>query len=994
MFQISDGMRSLVFSIFFFPGLLFSQNLREDWRHSLGSSATLHAVLEATNGYIVSVGETTSKTAGGTDGLLLLTDHSTGQVVAELRFGGPKDDVLYAVAQTHDGRFLLAGASESGSKGGRDAWLVLVDERGRKVWETTFGTPGHDECRKLRILPDGAALLAGHQNDKKSGDIWLAKVNGKQLAWEKNLGTAEFETVSGLVFAPDGGYVFCGNTGKKGGTGKGDVFLVKTDPRGELLWKKWFGEDGWDEALDLVAAHDGGFALAGLKSGKAGDTDCWLLKTSRDGFKQWEKSFGGKSADAANALLQTTDGGFLLAGHSRSKRSGARSPDAFLVQTTHGGELQWEKYLGDDRDDAIAVLCPLHNGSFTAAGSFDGDEATLFRFSDPQNTQLAAIAMRDAASVEISEAIVRSSDGTLVPGERGYLAFRVSNKSDLDLHDLRVTADNPSANGHLSAWSTNYLGILRKNAGIEVRIPLQAATDLGDGEQRLTFAVSSGEKSLKSFEKNIRLRKPKPATLLVAQHNFAASDRSDEVTLAVQIENSGDTVSRAVEVRFVCPEGLKTGGATIMLLGPLAPHDRREVKLTFTKTPQFTAPVAAIACAVLEGGTEKVRKTFEWQAGGKTSILATGPILIWTDPAPHETGSNKLRVAEDHFEFKMTVVSGKPLDTKNFKMKLNGTETEGAKFNEEDLSPPKRENTQYTYTYHNKIPLQQGKNRVEVVVDGQVSDYIEVEFAPERANLFVLAIGPTHDDLKYTAKDAADFAAAFAGQAGKLYSQVFVSVLNAPEKTDLTGIKQAAFDLAYQWDDKQIKPTDVLLVFISSHGKIVDNRFKLLQTGYNPKYERLAVDFKSDVLEVLSPINCKKVVFLDACHSGGAKDGYGGLSRAVVELAKTQPGVTTLTSCGSTEKSYEDKAWANGAFTEALLEAFANTECHDASGAYRADANGDQAVRLGELYDFLRRRVPSLVQNTIPNAPTGQMPFMPESQLDKEMPIYWLGGDK
>ncbi|MFN0015898.1 MAG: caspase family protein [Saprospiraceae bacterium] len=987
-------MRLIVFSIFFFPGLLFSQNLRQDWRHGLGSNATLHAVLEATNGYIVSVGETTSKTAGGSDGLLLLTDHSTGQVVAELRLGGSKDDVLYAAAQTHDGRFLLAGASESGSKGGRDAWLVLVDERGRKVWETTFGTPGDDEFRELRMLPDGAALLAGYQNDKKSGDIWLAKVSVKQLVWEKNLGKSEFETVSGLVFAPDGGFVFCGNTGKESGTGKGDIFLAKTDIRGELVWKKWFGEGGWDEVFDLIATHDGGFTLAGLKSNKAGDADCWLLKTSREGFKQWEKSFGGKSNDVANALYQTPDGGYLLAGHSRSKRSGARSPDAFFVQTANGGELQWEDFIGGDRDDAITALFPLHNGSFAAIGSFDGDETTLFRFSDPQNTQIAAIAMRDAASVEISEAILRSTDGTLIPGERGYLSFRVANNSDLDLHDLRVTADNPAANGHLSAWSTNYFGILRKNAGIEVRIPLQAALDLSDGEQRLKITVGSGEKNLKSFEKNIRLRKPKPATLLIAEHNFAASGRTDEVTLAVQVENSGDTISRATEVRFVCPEGIKTGGTTNVLLGPIAPHDRREVKLTFTKTPQLTAPVATIACAVFEGGVEKIRKTFEWQVGGKTSILATGPILIWSDPAPHETGSNKLRVTEDHFEFKMTVVSAKPLDTKNFKMKLNGTETEGAKFNEEDLSPPKRENTKYTYTYRNKIPLQQGKNRVEVVVDGQVSDFLEVEFAPERANLFVLAIGPTHDDLKYTAKDAADFAAAFAGQAGKLYNQVLVSVLNAPEKTDLTGIKQAAFDLAYQWDDKQIKPTDVLLVFISSHGKIVDNRFKLLQTGYNPKYERLAIDFKSDVLEVLSPINCKKMVFLDACHSGGAKEGFGGLSRAVVDLAKTQPGVSTLTSCGSTEKSYEDKTWENGAFTEALLEAFANRECNDASGAYRADTNGDQAVRLGELYDFLRRRVPSLVQNTIPNAPTGQTPFMPENQLDKDMPIFWLGGDK
>ena len=988
-------MRFLFLFLLFLPVLLLAQPLRQDWQQSLGSSTRLHAVLEATNGYVIAVGETSSKTSGGSDGLLILADHSTGQLVAEVRLGGSKDDVLYAAAQTFDGRFLLAGASESGSKGNMDAWLVLVDERGRKVWETTFGTPGRDECRKILLLSDGMALLAGMQNDKKTGDVWLAKVDGKKLVWEKNVGASEFETISGLTLATDGGFVFSGNTAKKGGSGTGDIFLAKTDPRGDILWKKWFGEGEWEEALHLIATQDGGFAIAGLtKSKGAGDLDCWLLKTSRDGFKQWDKTFGGKSVDVANALIQTHDGGFLLAGASRSKRSGARFSDAFFVQTTAGGELQWEQYLGDDREDALSALVPLHNGSMAAVGSFDGGSALLLHFSDPEFARLAAIGIRDAATVEVSEALVRSADGTLTPGERGYLSFRISNRTDLDLHDLRVTADNPNANGYLTAWSTNYLGTLRKNAGVDVRIPLLAAPDLTDGEQRLRISLSSGEKNLQSFEKTIVLRKPKPATLLLAERGFAASGRSDEVTLTVQIENSGDTVSRAVELRFTCPEGIKTAGATIVLLGPLDPHSSREVKFTFIKTPKFSAPIAAISCAVLEAGTEKARKTFEWQAGGKASILATGPILIWTDPAPHETGSNKVRRAEDHFEFKMTVVSAKPLEPKNFKMKVNGLESEGAKFNEEDLSPPKHENAQYTYTYRNKIPLQQGKNRVEVVVDGQVSDHLEVEFAPERANLFVLAIGPSHEDLKYTAKDAADFAAAFAGQEGQLYNQVVVNVLNTSEKTDLTGIKQAAFDLAYQWDDKQIKPTDVLLVFVSSHGKIVDNRFKILQTGYNPKYERLAVDFKSDVLEILNPISCKKMLFLDACHSGGAKDGYGGLSRAVVDLAKAQPGVSTLTSCGSTEKSYEDKSWENGAFTEALLEAFADTECHDAEGAYRADANGDRIIRLGELYDFLRRRVPGMVQNTIPNAPTGQTPFMPESQLDKNMPIYWLGEGK
>ncbi len=166
-----------------------------EWEKSFGNDTKIHAVIEATNGYLIAAGETNAKTSGGSDGLLLIADHSTGQVVAELRYGGNKDDAFYAVAQTFDGRFLLAGSTASAGKGGDDAWLLLVDDTGHKIWETTFGTTGRDKCQKILLLPDGAVLLAGQQNGQKNGDLWLAKVVGQQILWEKNIGASEFETL-------------------------------------------------------------------------------------------------------------------------------------------------------------------------------------------------------------------------------------------------------------------------------------------------------------------------------------------------------------------------------------------------------------------------------------------------------------------------------------------------------------------------------------------------------------------------------------------------------------------------------------------------------------------------------------------------------------------------------------------------------------------------------------------------------------------------------
>ncbi len=988
-------MRFLLFLIYF-PAVCFSQNLQTDWQKTFGNdgNAVVHKVIEATNGNLVAVGQSTAGAQGGTDGWLLITDHSTGQIVVEKRFGGKKDDVLYAVAQTFEGNFLLAGATSSIGKGKSDAWLLLVNDRGQLLSEKIYGTTGRDEFRHILLQNDGSLILAGHNNDRAAGDIWLSKIQRDSVRWEKNIGSDVFETLSGFVPASDGGFVFCGNTGKKAENGAENIFLAKADAKGNLSWKKFFGEKGWEEALGLIATRDGGFAVAGLTKAKgAGDLDAWLLKANRDGTRLWDKTFGGKDADLANALVQTNDGGFLLAGSTKSHRSGARFSEAWLVQISPGGELLGEQNQGTDKDDVFTSALALHDGSVVLAGAYNGSTAWMLRCSDPYHTKNALAGIRDAVSLKLSESTLHTADGTLTPGEQSFLSFKITNNADFDVPDLRVAVDNRSGGTDVTFWNTNYFGAIPKGVATEIRIPVKGNNDLAPGDQQLSVTVSSGVKSLQTFEQTITLRKPKPATLLIADHQFAASGRSDEVTLKVQIENNGDSTSRAAEVSFICPPGINAQGASNAPMGLIAAHSRRDARLVFVKTAQFSGSVARIVCIVKEGGREKVRKTLEWQAtSGKTSLVSNGPILIWSDPAPHETGTNKVRKTDDHIEVKMTVVSPKPVNTKNIKVKVNGVEMDGSKFNEEDLSPPRQEEAKYIYTYKNKIPLQQGNNHLELVVDDVVSDALEVEFTPERANLFVVSIGPKHDDLQFTSQDAKDFAAAYKNQGGegKLFNEVFVTELTTSEKTDLTGIKQAMYDLAYQWDDKQIKQSDMVLVFISSHGKIADNRFKILQTGYNPKYERLALDFKADILEVLNNINCKKLIFIDACHSGGAKEGYGGVSKAVVDLAKTQPGVSTLTSCGSTEKSYEDTAWGNGAFTEALLDAFSGKTCTDVNGAFRADTDSDRIVRLGELYDFLRRRVPALVQTGVPNAPTSQTPFMPESQLDKNLPLYFI----
>lgn len=973
-------MKTIRILLLLLPALsAMSQHLQQDWERQW-PGLKINALSQAANGYLLIAGE---NTAGGKARLLLL-ERSNGQTVADITANDAEASDFQAVTGTFEGRFAAAGTL------GKMARIAWYNDRGQKVQERSFGgTGGKNEFKKIVTAADGSLLAAGHREGRKGGDVWLLRLSGNEVLWEVQLGSEEFETISGLAADRDGGFVFCGSSGKKAPNGAGDAYIAKTDAQGKLLWKKFYGDKDWDEALHLAPAADGGYLIAGLtKSKGAGETDFWLIKTSRDGARQWDKAFGGKNADVAYAVANAPDGGFLLAGSSLSHRSGARTPMGLLAKTNRAGELSWEQYLGTDKNDELRCLTALFDGSFAAAG-FTGGKAWVMHLIDPAAGSLWA-GIRDVPALKMSDVKLQTPDETLRPGLASWLALPIENTSDMDVPELRIEVSG--AEGGLNVWSTHYAGTLAKGERRTIAIPVESAAAAAEAEHSLRIEVSAGSKSLKTIEKTIAVRRERPAELGIADYRFAPGNASDEVLLTVQLSNTGDQASGPVEMSFSYPAGIRAAGQSAQVLGALAAHSRREVRFSFIKTAQFQESQVRIVAVAKESGAEKVRKTLEWGASTGRGVIADGPVILWTDPAPHETGTYKVRSNKPEFEYKATILDEKPVKTTDIKVKHNAVLMEGSKFNEQDLSPPARENAYYTYSYRNKIPLAPGRNTLQIWVNGSLSDEIEVEYQPQRSNLHLLAIGAQHEDLKYTAKDAADFAAAFKNQSGegRLFQNVFTHQLVTPDKTDLTGIKQAFYDLAYLATDQQISPNDVLLVFISSHGKISENRFKVLQTGYNPKYERIAIDYKTDILEVLQGIDCKKLIFIDACHSGGAKEGFGAVSKAINDLAIAQPGITTLSSSSSTEKSYEDPAWGNGAFTKAILEAFANTSVSDREGSFQADADNDGIIRLGELYNFLRRRVPDLVKTTLPNAPTSQTPFMPENQLDADLPIYLI----
>jgi hypothetical protein len=140
-------------------------------------------------------------------------------------------------------------------------------------------------------------------------------------------------------------------------------------------WTRTFGGNGTDQANAIIQTSDGGYAVAGwTDSFGAGSRDFYLVKTDANGNFNWSMCYGGPGDDEAHAIVQTGDGGFAIAGRTGSGVAG--NYDAWLVKTDGQANMQWNQVYGGSGDDcAYSIVATatgyVLGGYTTSAGSVD-----------------------------------------------------------------------------------------------------------------------------------------------------------------------------------------------------------------------------------------------------------------------------------------------------------------------------------------------------------------------------------------------------------------------------------------------------------------------------------------------------------------------------------------------------------------------------------------------------------------------------------------------
>jgi len=237
-------------------------------------------------------------------------------------------------------------------------------------WFTTYGGTGVDAAYSISQTTDGGYIVAGSTNSSGAGsqDAWVAKLDEDgNVTWQKTYGGADAERVS-VQQTADGGYIAAGSTGSFGAGGNGDLWAIKLDADGNVTWQKTYGgAASYEYANSIRQTADGGYIVAGFtRSFGAGNGDMWLLKLDASGNVAWQKTYGGPETETAGYAEQTSDHGYIVAGYTKS--FGAGNEDAWILKLDASGNITWQKTYGGAADDGANVVRQTADGGYIVAG--------------------------------------------------------------------------------------------------------------------------------------------------------------------------------------------------------------------------------------------------------------------------------------------------------------------------------------------------------------------------------------------------------------------------------------------------------------------------------------------------------------------------------------------------------------------------------------------------------------------------------------------------
>lgn len=295
---------------------------------------------------------------------IIITRQSFSQSTYQKTYSLDGFDFGQSIAPTGDGGFGATGSCLRIGDSHSQIYFLRTDSISNIVASGSYGS--HYEHRLgncIQQCSNGGFIIAGSSEDFYSGGyyVFLMRTNPVgQLAWFKVFGDVHNNQGYSVTQTIDGGFAIVGST-LNYSTFNNNIFLIRTDNMGNTLWTKKYYSSSDSYGFSIRQTFDGGFIIGGQKNNYAS-----LIKTDSTGSFLWVKSFVNYAGGYCNSVQQTSDSGFIMTGYLQD--SATYFPKVFLLKTNSVGDTLWTKKYGGNKYDVANSVCQTSDSGFIIAG--------------------------------------------------------------------------------------------------------------------------------------------------------------------------------------------------------------------------------------------------------------------------------------------------------------------------------------------------------------------------------------------------------------------------------------------------------------------------------------------------------------------------------------------------------------------------------------------------------------------------------------------------
>jgi len=338
------------------------------WARTFGGPREdkLYALAPMADGGALVAGATRSHGTSRFDGWILRLDRA-GRALWQRRDGGDDTEQFYGVVAAPDGGAFVAGHTRSAGVGESDLWIERLDRRGVRSWERTVGGLENDRARALAAGPDGGVVAAGFSGSAGAGgrDLWVVALDDEgSLRWQRRFGGPDHDMAYAVATDAAGGAIVAGYVLDGPPEARDfDWRVIALDRDGEVRWDARLDRTGFDLATAVAVTADGGAVVAGTS--ERDGRDVRVARFDAAGAVRWERVLGGPRRDTIWGIAVTADGP-VLAGSTGS--SGAGSQDLWVVGLDDAGATRFRRTHGGARWDRGTAVDLAADGGLWVAG--------------------------------------------------------------------------------------------------------------------------------------------------------------------------------------------------------------------------------------------------------------------------------------------------------------------------------------------------------------------------------------------------------------------------------------------------------------------------------------------------------------------------------------------------------------------------------------------------------------------------------------------------